>query len=52
MIDAWRERDAPSMTVESVFMRLFPTLKSTLSTDQWPSVWFKGAVASRPAYLV
>ena len=43
---------APRTRLESVFMRLFPTLKSTLSIDQWPPVWFNGAVASWPAYLV
>ena len=43
---------APRTTYVLVFMRTFPKLKSTLSTAQWPSVLFKGTLASRPTYLL
>ena len=46
------ERYAPRMTLMLVFMRTLSKLKSTLSTDQWPSVLFKGALASGPTYLL
>ena len=45
------ERYAPRTTFVEVFIRTFPMLKSTLSTDQWPPVLFRGALASWPAYF-